>query len=122
MRPQKVRLCCLSCLMLALTLAGCSTVRDTVNTVFIAPVAAFAWTMDQVAPLPPGPPSSPPAVSTPSPGSPSSSPTSTSIYNDRGARLGYAVTRPDGSVDVYRADSSRLGYSAGSRTVISPRR
>lgn len=122
MRPQKVRFCCLSCLMLDLTLAGCFTVRDTVNTAFIAPVAALAWTMDPVAPLPPGPPSSPPAISTPSPGSPTSSPSSTSIYNDRGRRLGYAVQRPDGSVDIFRSDSSRLGYSSGGLTVVTPRK
>lgn len=77
--------------------------------IFIPPIALFAWLLQAADPLPGGPLSSPPTLSTPAAGSPSSSPSSIDIYSDRGARLGYATVHPDGSVDIYRADSSRHG-------------
>jgi len=90
--------------------------------IVVAPIALFAWLLQTAAPLPAGPglsPSSPTSSSAPQP---TSTPTSTSIYNDRGKRLGYTVTHPDGSVDFYHSDSSRLGYSTPGRIVITPHR
>lgn len=87
----------------------------------IAPIALFAWLLQAADPLPAGPgltPTTEPAAAS----SPSSSPTSTSIYNDKGQRLGYTVPHPDGSVDIFRPDGSRLGYSTGGRTVITPKK
>ncbi|MEI8190465.1 MAG: hypothetical protein WCI75_12185 [candidate division NC10 bacterium] len=98
---------CILCASIASSLSACSTVRDTTRAAVIAPLAAFAWTMDQVAPLPEGP-------AAPNSGG------SMDLYAANGQRLGYGIQRADGSVDYFRADSSRLGYSSGGRTVIAP--
>ena len=82
-----------------------ATKTGTSPIIIIAPIALFAWLLQAADPLSPGPPSSPPTVSTPASESPSSSPSSINIYDDRGSRLGYATVHPDGSLDLYRPDT-----------------
>jgi hypothetical protein len=88
----------------------------------IAQIALFAWLLQAADPLLPGPVPSDQSRNPAIEQSELPPPAPTSIYNDRGQRLGYTVPRSDGSIDIFRADGSRLGYSSGGQLVITPHR
>ena len=85
---------------LVILLPACSLIRETARVVIIPPIAIAAGILDLVAPGGEGP-----AIR--------DTPATLDIYGANGQRVGYAKQRSDGTVDVFRADSTR-------RATISP--
>ncbi len=90
------RISCLA-LMTLLTLPGCTTIREGMATVVVAPVALFAWGLNTIDPRPDGPC----CANTPTQGA--------DVFNAQSQRVGYVTIHHAGTPSLFGADGVRIG-------------